>query len=143
LTNKKVDVFWYTVYIHFRGFLPPNGILSATKFTLRPILAFSYGGSVTAQHSSKWASDKIFSVVHGMELRNFRRVRHLYSAGRPSRWASSVNLRCRFENVLNAARSKCRTQKWCKKSQSAHHRTTLLGCIFATKAHIDNRKKAC
>jgi len=28
-----------------------------------------------------------------------------------------------------------------KKSPSAHHRTTLLGYIFATKAHIDNRKK--
>ena len=27
-------------------------------------------------------------VVQGMELRNFRRGRHLYSTGRPSRWAS-------------------------------------------------------
>jgi len=29
----------------------------------------------------------------------------------------------------------------CKKSPSAHHRTTLSGYIFATKALIDNRKK--
>jgi len=28
-----------------------------------------------------------------------------------------------------------------QKSPSGHHRTTLSGCIFATKAHIDNRKK--
>jgi len=28
-----------------------------------------------------------------------------------------------------------------KKSPSAHHRTTLSGYIFATKACIDNRKK--
>jgi len=28
-----------------------------------------------------------------------------------------------------------------KKSPSAHHRTTLSGYIFATKAHIDNQKK--
>jgi len=28
-------------------------------------------------------------MVLGMELRNFRRGRHLYSAGRPSRWASA------------------------------------------------------
>jgi len=28
-----------------------------------------------------------------------------------------------------------------KKSPSAHHRTTLLDYIFATKARIDNRKK--
>jgi len=30
---------------------------------------------------------KLCGVVQGMELRNFRRGRHLYSAGRPSRWA--------------------------------------------------------
>jgi len=28
-----------------------------------------------------------------------------------------------------------------KNSSSGHHRTTLSGYIFATKAHIDNRKK--
>jgi len=43
--------------------------------------------------------------------------------------------------VLHAARWKCRTQKIAKKSPSAHHRTTLSGYIFATKARIDNRKK--
>jgi len=43
--------------------------------------------------------------------------------------------------VLHAARWKYRTQKWCKKSPSAHHRTTLSSYIFATKARIDNRKK--
>ena len=42
---------------------------------------------------------------------------------------------------LAASRWKYRTQKWCKKSPSAHHRTTLSGYIFATKARIDNREK--
>ena len=32
-------------------------------------------------------------------------------------------------------------QKVAKNSPSGHHRTTLLGCIFATKARIDNIKK--
>ena len=32
------------------------------------------------------------------------------------------------------------TQKLYKKSPSAHHRTPLLGYVFATKAHIDNGK---
>jgi len=32
-------------------------------------------------------------------------------------------------------------QKIAKKSPSAHHRTTLLGYIFATKARINNQKK--
>jgi len=36
---------------------------------------------------------------------------------------------------------KCRTQKSCQKSSSGHHRTTLSGYIFATKACINNRKK--
>ena len=44
-------------------------------------------------------------------------------------------------NVLHAALWKCRTQKIAKNSPSAHHRTTLSGYIWATKAHIDNRKK--
>jgi len=30
-----------------------------------------------------------------------------------------------------------------KKSPFWHHRTTLLGCIFAAKACINNRKKTC
>jgi len=36
---------------------------------------------------------------------------------------------------------KHRTQKSHRKSPSGHHRTTLSGYIFATKARIDNRKK--
>jgi len=35
------------------------------------------------------------------------------------------------------------TQKLAKKSSSRHHRTTLSGYIFATKAQINNRKKTC
>jgi len=34
-------------------------------------------------------------------------------------------------------------KKIAKNSPSAHHRTTLLGYILATKAHIDNQKKTC
>ena len=44
-------------------------------------------------------------------------------------------------NALHAARCKCRTQKSRQKSPSRHHRTTLSGYTFATKARIDNRKK--
>jgi len=32
-------------------------------------------------------------------------------------------------------------KKIAKNWPSAHHRTTLSGCIFATKARIDNRRK--
>ena len=43
------------------------------------------------------------------------------------------------------ARGSLKTQdaKITQKIASAHHRTTLSGCIFATKACIDNRKKTC
>ena len=39
-------------YIYILGALAPDRILPGTKFTLRPSLAFSYIGSVTARHSS-------------------------------------------------------------------------------------------
>ena len=67
----------YTVYT-FLGILPPNGILLSAKFTLRPSLAFSYTGSVSARNSNSGHQPN-FAVLS--------RGRHLYSAGRPSHWA--------------------------------------------------------
>jgi len=46
-------------------------------------------------------------------------------------------------NVLHAARWKYRTQKWRKKSPSAHHCTSLSDCIFATKECVDKWNKTC
>jgi len=43
--------------------------------------------------------------------------------------------------VLQAACFNCKTQKIDRNSPSGHHRTTLSGYIFATKARINNRKK--
>jgi len=51
----------------------------------------------------------------------------------------SANLECRPE--MRCTRLAANTGR--KKSPSRHHRTTLLGHIFATKACIDNRKKNC
>ena len=52
---------------------------------------------------------------------------------------------CEFKmqvwNLLHSARWKHRMQKSRQKSPSGHHRTTLSGYIFATKACINNRKK--
>jgi len=42
---------WYTIYT-FWQLLPPDGILPGANFTLRPSLALSYIGSVTAWQSS-------------------------------------------------------------------------------------------
>jgi len=50
---RRLAVSWAaTMYIHFRGLLPPDRILPGAKFTLHPSLALSYIGSVTARHSS-------------------------------------------------------------------------------------------
>jgi len=43
--------------------------------------------------------------------------------------------------VLRAVPWKCRRKKSRQKSPPWHHRTTLSGYIFTTKAHIDNQKK--
>jgi len=43
---------WYTIYAFSGGSCPLTGILPRAKFTLRPSLAFSYIGNVTARHSS-------------------------------------------------------------------------------------------
>jgi len=67
------------LFIHFRRLLPRNAILPGAKFTLRPpSLALSYIGSVTARHSSS-GREPNFAALSTR--------RHLYSAGRPSRWA--------------------------------------------------------
>jgi len=45
-----------TLYIQFRGLLSSDGILSGSKFILRPNLAFSYIGSVKAKfHYAIWS----------------------------------------------------------------------------------------
>ena len=54
--NQTLHGLWLypglVLYIYILGLLSPNGILPATIFTMRPSLAFSYIGSVTARHSS-------------------------------------------------------------------------------------------
>ena len=95
------------------------------------------------------------------------RGRHLYLAGRPSRWALAHISSSSFFLALSqrseigclpyfhtwcglSANLECRSETCCarlaentgrKKSPSGHHPTTLSGYIFATKACIDNRKK--
>ena len=78
---------WYTVYI-FGGSCPLTEFRhvqnSLCVQALRsPTLAALLHGTPAA------GSVKLCGVVQGMELRNFRKGRQLYSAGRPSRWASA------------------------------------------------------
>ena len=51
----------------------------------------------------------------------------------------NANLRCRSETCCTRLAGNAWTQKIRQKSPSWHHRSTLSGYIFATKARIDNR----
>ena len=89
-TSKLYTTFgrllgFYTTY-SFSEALAPNGILPGAKFTLRPSLAFSYIGSVTARHSSSGRQPHIVAWYkewnYGtFDPRHFNRGRHLYSDG--------------------------------------------------------------
>ena len=82
-----------TLYIHFRA-LAPNGILPGAKFTLRPSLAFSYIGSVTARHSSSGRQPNFAALYKEWNYgtfapRYFQQRASPIFRGQPSRWASA------------------------------------------------------
>ena len=105
---------WCTIYT-FSGALSADRILPGANFTLRSSLALSYIGSVTARHSSRGRQPSFAALSRG---------RHLYSVGRPSRWASAHILvtyrlsngrRCRFRQVesnSHRTRIRCRIVKY-------------------------------
>jgi len=82
-------------YIYFFwGLLPPNGILLAVIFTLRPSLAFSYVGSVTTRHWSSGREPNFaawYKEYNGGTFapRDFQQRAPRIFRGRPSRWAKA------------------------------------------------------
>jgi len=87
------------------GLLPPEGILPARCKNSKIHFAFKSSALLCWQRYctalEQWAYAKLCDVVQGMELRNFYRGCHLYSAGQPSRWAWAHIL------VLTVAASVC------------------------------------
>ena len=75
----------HPLFIHFRGLLPRDGILPGAKLTLCPKYCVLLYCQRYCRALEQQASAKICGVVQGMELQNFRRGLHLYSAGRWSR----------------------------------------------------------
>ena len=89
---------WYTIFT-FSGVLAPDGILQ--NFILCPCLAFSlHWQCYCTALQQLLASAKLCGVVQGMELRHFRRGRHLYSSGWPSRWAPTLSILCVMKLVV-------------------------------------------
>jgi len=77
-----------TLYMHFRELLPPCQNFARCKihFAIKSCILLYWQRYCTALEQWAWA--KFCGVVQGMELRNFYRGRHLYSAERRSRWGS-------------------------------------------------------
>ena len=82
------DVWPSPGLLYFRRLLPPDRIMPGVKFTLRPSLAFSYIRSVTARHSSSRRQPNFVACYKEWNYRTFCIERHLYSEGRPLRWAA-------------------------------------------------------
>ena len=72
---------------HIMEFWPVQNSLYA-QVLRSPILSALLHGTAAAGLA------KLCGVIHGMELWNFRRGCHLYSAGPPSRWASAHIVVC-------------------------------------------------
>ena len=93
----------------------------------------------------KWVFSECLKVS-GDEHRRIASGRVFQARGPATAKAPSRSVERRVAGHVNA---KCAARGWLKmqdqksrqKSPSGHHRTTLSGYIFATKAHIDNRKK--
>ena len=64
----------YIIYT-FSVVLPPDGISPRAKFTLRPSLALSYIGSVTARHSSRGRQPNFAPWYKEWNYRTFAEVR--------------------------------------------------------------------
>ena len=79
-------------YIYILGALAPNRILPGAKFTFRPSLAFSYIGSITAQHFSSGGQPDFAAWYKELNYgaaapRHFQqRVPRIFQ-GQPSCWA--------------------------------------------------------
>jgi len=86
----------------------------------------------------QWASAKLCGVVQGMELQNFCRGRHLYSAGRPSRWASAHIL---VDTIEARFKDQCHRSKLTVSGGKCSfyvNRCTLRDCIIYSEEPEDS-----
>jgi len=92
---------WYTIYT-FSGALVRWRNFSQFKihFTSNSCVLLYWQRYCTALQQRAWA--KLCGMVQGMELRNFRRGPHLYSAGRQSYWASAHILVLSFSSPIHS-----------------------------------------
>ena len=92
-TNQTLQDLWSSPglvhYIHFWGLLASDEIFATCKihFASKSCVLVYWRRYCSALQQRSLA--KLRGVVQGMQLRNVRRERYLYYAGRPSHWASA------------------------------------------------------
>jgi len=117
---------WYTIYT-FSGALAPDGILSRANFTLRPILRYPILAALLRGIPAAGVSHTLRLGIR-MELRNFGRGCHLYSAGRPSRWAlAHISSSIFFPRLTQRSQSGCQPYfyTWCVLSANLECRSEM------------------
>jgi len=119
--------------------LPVSRILPTIDSLPPPELPSRTGSTVLIMATLRSRSDIIF-LPCGFFFFFFP---HLISV---AEWMSTMlwpwcEFRIRVWNMRHMAHWKYSTQKWCKKSPSGHHPSTLSGWIFATKACIDRQSE--
>ena len=112
-----------TLYIHFGA---PNGILPGAKFTLRPSLAFSYIGSVTARHSSNGRQPKFVSWYKEWNYRIFTAGATCIRLG-----GHHVGHRPTYSNSDRSVT--CWTR--CRQGDCGATNTTLQACKYPSKIY--------
>ena len=117
------------------------GLLAAEIVSLVWGTAANFNGfrvlAVTARQSSSGRQPHFAALNRG---------RHLYPAGRPSRWAlAHILVSCPFffSSPILSGRRLDVYHTSTHGVALVHHRTTLSSCIFTTKARIDNQRKTC
>jgi len=124
---------WYTIYT-FLGALRPEGILPGAKFTLRPKSCVLLYWQRYCTALEQLASAKICGVLQGMELRNCCRGCHLYSAGRPSRWASA-HILVAFEKIVTG-NSLVKDMVYGRQLELPQTVKSLVGLIWHSGDHL-------
>jgi len=78
-------VAWYTIYT-LGGSCPLTEFCQVENSLYVQVLRSPIFAALLQHTPATGVSETLRRGIHGMELRNFRRRRHLYLAGRPSRW---------------------------------------------------------
>ena len=113
-------------YMHFRGLLPLTVFLPDAKCTLRPILAFSYIGSITARHSSsgrqpRWTEGATYIPIFGRVAITFGIGPHL------SYFSVTVLLNFTLAMTDTSTVHERRTRRrWCLKTQLCRQKAFVI-----------------